>query len=174
MKILPTICNFWCIFLKKEPAYARVKQLSSHLYDMDNVIRARCEYFDSALASPLLWLSVIFMMHSHTQQKSIMVHVPVMYVPQLFFQLSCGRPSYYEGKLNSNKYRWDIRCTIKHKGKMYWRVSSILFQFWICTLSYSGTDLLAGSVVIGQGGNGLKLKEGRFRMDIRKTYFFLC
>jgi len=28
-----------------------------------------------------------------------------------------------------------------------------------------------GCVVIGQGGNGSKLKEGRFRLDIRKKFF---
>jgi len=32
-------------------------------------------------------------------------------------------------------------------------------------------DFSQGSVVIGRGGGGCKLKEGRFRLDIRKKFF---
>jgi len=32
-------------------------------------------------------------------------------------------------------------------------------------------DFSQGCVVIGQGGNGSKLKEGRCRLDIRKKFF---
>jgi len=32
-------------------------------------------------------------------------------------------------------------------------------------------DFSQGCVVIGQGGNGSKLKEGRFRLVIRKKFF---
>jgi len=32
-------------------------------------------------------------------------------------------------------------------------------------------DFSQGCVVIGQGGNGCKLKKGRFSLDIRKKFF---
>ena len=31
--------------------------------------------------------------------------------------------------------------------------------------------LLAGPAAVGQGGNDFKLKEGRFRLDLRKKLF---
>ncbi|KAK4830585.1 hypothetical protein QYF61_011820 [Mycteria americana] len=34
-----------------------------------------------------------------------------------------------------------------------------------------GTDFLVGPVAIGQGVMGFKLKEGRFRLDVRKKFF---
>ena len=36
-----------------------------------------------------------------------------------------------------------------------------------------GTNLLSGPVAIRQRGNGFKLKEGRFRLDLRKKFFTL-
>ena len=36
-----------------------------------------------------------------------------------------------------------------------------------------GTDFLVGPVVVGQGGNSFKLREGRFRLHIRKKFFIM-
>ena len=36
-----------------------------------------------------------------------------------------------------------------------------------------GTGYLTGPVATGRGGNGFKLKEGRFRLDRRKKCFML-
>ncbi|GAB0181475.1 hypothetical protein GRJ2_000612800 [Grus japonensis] len=45
------------------------------------------------------------------------------------------------------------------------------FQYLKGPTGKMGRDCLSGSVVTGQGGNGFKLKEGRFRLDVRKKFF---
>ena len=45
------------------------------------------------------------------------------------------------------------------------------FQYLNEATRKRGTDFLVGSVVIGQRGIGFKLKEGRYRLDIRKKHF---
>ncbi|KFQ71332.1 hypothetical protein N335_11298, partial [Phaethon lepturus] len=45
------------------------------------------------------------------------------------------------------------------------------FQYLRGRIRKMGTDFSAGLVVIGTRGNGFKLKEGRFRLHIRKNYF---
>jgi len=47
----------------------------------------------------------------------------------------------------------------------------VAFQYLNEATRKRGTDFLVGSVVIGQRGIGFKLKDGRYRLDIRKKHF---
>jgi len=47
----------------------------------------------------------------------------------------------------------------------------VAFQYLKGPTGRMERDFSQGCVVIGQGGNGCKLKEGRFSSDIRKKFF---